>query len=132
MKNVTKKLGIRQWHSSSINPSSHGLIERQVRDLSEQIKRYAETDEQIIDLLPILERIQRVSVSKSSNYSAWQIIRGKEPILNFGISDENEDSPSIKTKTQSEYVKWLTNVLNKINQDVAENLKSSRAMQKKD
>jgi hypothetical protein len=70
---LTTAVGIKSWKSASLNPRSHGLVEGIFSQLSKWIKAFADTDSQIPDIIPLIELVQHISVSRTLGYSPFQI-----------------------------------------------------------
>jgi hypothetical protein len=80
---LTTAVGIKSWKSASLNPRSHGLVEGIFSQLSKWIKAFADTDSQIPDVIPLIELVQHISVSRTLGYSPFQILRGFQPDIHL-------------------------------------------------
>jgi hypothetical protein len=103
---LTAAVGIKSWKSASLNPRSHGLVEGVFSQLAKWIKAFADTDSQIADVIPLIELVQHVSVSRTLGYSPFQILRGYQPDIHLftgavQAADQQVGDPQ-------HYVEWLT------------------------
>jgi hypothetical protein len=132
MRHLSRIMNFKRWNSSSLNPIAHGQAEQAVRDLVQQIKRYANTDEEVVALLPMLELRQHINVSKVTGFAPWHIVHGRAPEINFGIKNQQGNDLQSETRSYPEYLKWLEDALLRIKTDVKQNTIEARTLQKQE
>ena len=127
-KTITSRvLGLSHFHSSSYQAQSHGVVENCILQLNRLIPLYADNDRDISDVLPLIELVSRITISKPRSYSPYQILRGFQPKLQLIGDVLSRDEPVL---SQHEYVQWLKEKLKVIHHDVQENLIHARGQQK--
>jgi ribonuclease HI len=126
---LTTAVGIKSWKSASLNPRSHGLVEGVFSQLAKWIKAFADTDSQIVDIIPLIELVQHISVSRTLGYSPFQILRGYQPDIHL-LSGSVQSSDQ-RIVDPERYVEWLTQRLALIRKDVEANKQHSHEIQKR-
>ena len=123
-----KLTGIKHHHSASLSPQGHALIERSNLELNKLISKYANTDEEVCDLIPLFEYILHVNVNQSHGYSPHEILFGEKPPFNLNQEalESTDPVPQIP-----QYVSWLKNKLKLIRSDVDKNVLEARLGQKR-
>jgi transposase InsO family protein len=126
---LTTAVGIKSWKSASLNPRSHGLVEGVFSQLAKWIKAFADTDSQIADVIPLIELVQHVSVSRTLGYSPFQILRGYQPDIH--LFTESVQASGQQAVDPDHYVEWLTQHLALIRKDVEANKQHAHEIQKR-
>jgi transposase InsO family protein len=126
---LTTAVGIKSWKSASLNPRSHGLVEGVFSQLAKWIKAFADTDSQIADVIPLIELVQHVSVSRTLGYSPFQILRGYQPDIH--LLTESMQTSGQQAVDPEHYVEWLTQHLALIRKDVEANKQHAHEIQKR-
>jgi hypothetical protein len=126
---LTTAVGIKSWKSASLNPRSHGLVEGIFSQLSKWIKAFADTDSQIPDIIPLIELVQHISVSRTLGYSPFQILRGFQPDIH--LLTESMQTSDQQAVDPEQYVEWLTQRLALIRKDVEANKQHAHEIQKR-
>jgi hypothetical protein len=126
---LTTAVGIKSWKSASLNPRSHGLVEGVFSQLAKWIKAFADTDSQIADVIPLIELVQHISVSRTLGYSPFQILRGYQPDIH--LLTESVQTSDQQAVDPEHYVEWLTQRLALIRKDVEANKQHAHEIQKR-
>ena len=111
-------LGTVKTKSTPYHPTSNSLVERTFRTAKELIRCVIiDSGIQWDESLPLIEMHMRASVSKATNFSAYEVVFGRKMNTNLGIDSQN---CSYKGGYTDEYIKWLHNSKNTMERRIQE------------
>lgn len=129
-KETVKILGAKSLFSSGYRPQTNGKLERQHRSLGQILSKMAGTTQTSWDLmLPAALFAMRTAVGTiSTRFSAFDIVYGRQAQIPIQVA---LNPPKEKCKSYEEYYQQLNAKLELIHESVAQNLKSSKEVMKR-
>lgn len=128
IREVVNLLGIDKSHTTPYHPNSDGLVERLFRTSKELVRccLFENKCQDWAESLPLLEIGLRSSPQKSTNFTPFEVVFGKEMNTHLNLTDI---SPQ---KGNDEYIVWLKNEFKRIHGIVQANIeKNGKKMERK-
>lgn len=126
MRNLSRKFGIKQYHTTAYHPQSMGSIERSHHVLVEYLKTQIPDNERWDEHISLAMFSYNTSTHESTQYSPFELIYGRIPrIPSSRVMLEENLEP-----TYTEYLTDLFDKLNKSQQQARQNLIRSKEKNK--
>jgi len=128
-KEMARILGIHHKMTASLNPASDGKAERMISSLKSQLKLVCETDDQIVDKLPLVLLGMRGTVSSVTGVSPYHAIFGRSmPLPIPGCDPDTPRQPSERLRVaEREYLDKVRAQLDDLEQKVKLNIAEDKA-----